>query len=276
MHQPEEFYIGWQEKAPDSFARTVRRFIGIVAILTTGTAIALVATQRGFAGSVFELGKITEVEGMLVKQPVPMLKVAEGFGNGRQPQSVLLIGFGKHGAEKDIEAIEAIQGKELDGQNVKLRGTRIYYEGKAALELTEGLDAFVGFGQSSYAPPARRQPLGDVRLLGEILDPKCALGVMKPGYGKPHRSCAVRCIAGGIPPVLRVRNREGESRYVLILGPDGRKINEDLLPFVADQVRICGELEQIDDWLVLRIQGPQSILRLQPHWMKGEIPLCSN
>jgi hypothetical protein len=276
MKKTEEFYIGWQEKAPDSFARTLRRFVLIIGILTTLMAGALVVSQVGFADSVFELGTITEVEGVLVKHPVPMLKVAQGFGNGRQPQSILLIGFGKHGAEKDIAAMEAARGDELDGQTVQLRGTRIYYDGKAALELTEGSKAFVGFGQSSYTPPDRRQALGEVRLLGEILDPKCALGVMKPGYGKTHRSCAVRCISGGIPPVLRVRNREGESRYVLVLGPDGRKINKDLLPFVADQIRICGELEQIDDWLVLRIQGPKSILRLQPHWMNGEIPLCSN
>lgn len=24
---------------------------------------------------------------------------------------------------------------------------------------------------------------------------------MKPGEGKAHRACAIRCIAGGIPPV---------------------------------------------------------------------------
>lgn len=276
MHKPEEFYIGWQQKAPGSFARTVRRFVLTVGVVTTLAAIALVITQQGFVDSVFELGKITEVEGILVKHPVPMLKVAKGFQNGQRPQSVLLIGFGKHGAEKDIELMETAQGKELDGQTVKLRGTRIYYDGKAALELTEGTAAFVGFGQSSYVPPGLRQSLGDVRLLGEILDPKCALGVMKPGYGKPHRSCAVRCLAGGIPPVLRVRNKEGESRYVLVLGLEGQQINDQLLPFVADQIRICGELEQTDDWLVLRTRGAKDILRLQPHWMKGEIPLCGN
>ena len=188
----------------------------------------------------------------------------------------MLIGFGKHGAEKDIEAIEEIQERNLDGQTVKLRGTRIYYDGKAALELTEGTEAFVGVGTPLAMPSPINQSMGDVRLFGEILDPKCALGVMKPGYGKPHRSCAVRCISGGIPPILKSQDQEGNTEYVLVLGTNGEKINDQVLPFVADQIRICGRLEQVDDWLVLYTEGAESILRLQPYWMEGEIPMCSN
>lgn len=271
----EEFYIGWQEKAPPSYARQSRRFIYTTGIITAIVAIALVLSQKGFVDSVFELGKITEVEGVLIKSPVPMLKVAEGFSNGQKPQSILLIGFGKFGAEKDIAAIEEVQDIDLEGQTVKLRGTRIFYDGKAALELTEGVNAFVSLGESESTIISERRPLGDVRLLGEILDPKCALGVMKPGYGKPHRSCAVRCISGGIPPILRARDQDGKTKYALVLGPNGEKINEELLPFVADQIRICGQLEQIDDWLVLYTEGSESILRLQPFWMEGEIPMCN-
>lgn len=272
----EEFYIGWQEKAPVSYARATRRFIWFITGLITVIAALLVLSQKGFVNAVFELGKITEIEGVLVKSPFPMLKVAEGFGGWDAPQSILLIGFGKHGAEKDIEAIETVQGKDLEGQTVKLRGTRIYYDGKAALELTEGVEAFVGLGALKPLPSSAPELMGNVRLLGEILDPKCALGVMKPGYGKTHRSCAVRCISGGIPPILRARDQEGNTRYTLVLGPNGEKINEEILPFVADQIRICGRLEQIDDWLVLYIEGAENILRLQPHWMEGDIPLCSN
>jgi hypothetical protein len=45
---------------------------------------------------------------------------------------------------------------------------------------------------------------------------------------------------------------------------------------VADQVLICGRLEQKDDWLVLYINPVKDILRLQPYWMDGEIPLCGD
>jgi len=50
----------------------------------------------------------------------------------------------------------------------------------------------------------------------------------------------------------------------------------EILVFVADQVSICGRLEQNNDWLVLYTNPSNDILRLQPFWMEGEVPLCGN
>jgi hypothetical protein len=50
--------------------------------------------------------------------------------------------------------------------------------------------------------------LGTQTLIGEIVDSKCYLGVMNPGALIPHRACAIRCISGGIPPVLLVRQSD--------------------------------------------------------------------
>ena len=47
--------------------------------------------------------------------------------------------------------------------------------------------------------PAPQVLADNVTLKGEIIDPKCYLGAMKPGGGKTHKACAMRCIAGGIP-----------------------------------------------------------------------------
>ena len=268
----DNFYIGWQEKAPLPYAQNTRRFIGMVAAVLLITAVALVATQKGFENSTFELGKISAHEGVLVKKPVPMLKV---FSENRTTaSSILLLGFGKAGAEATLAAIEAQEGQPLDQKSVRLEGTLIYHNGKTALELTKGPAAFAGFLQQPRAYSPRSVNHGDVSLRGEILDPKCALGVMKPGYGKPHRSCAVRCIAGGIPPIMRVSTKEGEVNYCLVVGEDGSPVNQQLLDYVADQVQLCGRLEQQDDWLVLYTDPASQLYRLKPHWMEGDLPVC--
>ncbi len=272
------FFIGWQDEAPKPYAKAVRRFVSAAVILVLLTAVLLVLSQRGFVDSVFELGKLSTHEGILVKAPVPMLKVPIGKdANGNtQYNSMILIGFGKFGAESTLADIEEIQEQNLDGKTVKLEGTLIHYQGKKALELTQGVDAFAGFGANQGIYSLKRTDIGTVSLRGEILDPKCALGVMKPGYGKPHRSCAVRCLSGGIPPILRVANKNGETNYCIVVGEDGQLANEKLLDYVADQVQLCGRLEEQDDWLVLYTDPQSDLYRLKPYWMDGEIPMCGD
>ncbi len=273
----QNFYIGWQEKAPTPYARAVKRFVGMAVILVLLTATLLVLTQRGFVDSVFELGKLSTHEGILVKAPVPMLKVPAGSKANGTPlyNSMLLVGFGKFGAEATLAEIEEAQEQDLGGKMIKLEGTLIHYQGKKALELTKGVNAFVSFSEDKVDYQKQKISFGLVRFRGEILDAKCALGVMKPGYGKPHRSCAVRCISGGIPPILRVTKKTGEANYCIVVMENGQPANEELLTFVADQVQLCGRLEQQDDWLVLYTDPKSDIYRLNPYWIQGEIPMCN-
>jgi hypothetical protein len=58
--------------------------------------------------------------------------------------------------------------------------------------------------------------LGLIKINGEIIDPKCYFGVMKPGKGKPQCDCAIRCILGGITPMLVVKNEQGDANYYLL------------------------------------------------------------
>ncbi len=284
VNNQNEFYIGWQAKAPNEFSKKIKRFIWLLAVVVLLISATLVLSQQGFADSVFEFGKSTQVEGIFTRTPVPMIKIKDGLGaNGKQKlQSILLAGFGKTGADATLNAIEKEQGKLLENEIITLKGTLAYYDRKKVLELTEGAESFVNFGNLKTFNEkeeffySKTKSLGDVRLKGEIYDPKCAFGVMKPGFGKPHRSCAIRCISGGVPPVLRIKNEKDEANYIILVGPDGQAINQEVLDFVADQVLICGRLEQNDDWLVLYINPSNDILRLQPYWMKGEVPLCGD
>jgi hypothetical protein len=93
--------------------------------------------------------------------------------------------------------------------------------------------------------------LGAMTIKGEIVDPKCYFGVMKPGQGKPHKDCAIRCILGGIPPVLKVTDENGRNNYYLITGENGERMNEAVKDFVAEPVSVTARAVRHDDWVVL-------------------------
>ncbi|MEO6037235.1 MAG: hypothetical protein ABIQ93_02400 [Saprospiraceae bacterium] len=241
----EEFYIGWQATAPPGFAKVVRRFVIGLGLLIPLLALLLVFFQKGFSNGRFEYGKTTELEGIYTRDPVPFLTVEnrETRTTNQIPQKILLVGPGKFGFEISPVRIP-------DGAKVKVAGFLIYNDGKTALQV----ENIVNTGEPiSRLGVALDHPftIARVTLRGEITDPKCLLGVMNPAQGKPHRDCAVRCIAGGIPPVLKVANPQGDTEYYLLVGPHGEPLHQELLPFVGDGVQICGQLEQHDDWLVL-------------------------
>ena len=95
-------------------------------------------------------------------------------------------------------------------------------------------------------------PLGKQTLIGEIVDSKCFLGVMNPGQLTPHRACAIRCISGGCPPVLLVRQKEGPAVYLLLVSAEGKPVNKQVLDMVAEPLEITGEVERQGELLILR------------------------
>ena len=84
---------------------------------------------------------------------------------------------------------------------------------------------------------------------------------MKPGNLKPHRSCAIRCISGGIPPVFVVRDEDENAIYLLMIGEDDRTLNREVLDYVADPIELSGEIVREGDVLLLRTE-PTSFRRL--------------
>jgi hypothetical protein len=75
---------------------------------------------------------------------------------------------------------------------------------------------------------------------------------MNPGALLPHRACAIRCISGGIPPVLLVRQSDGPPLYLLLVSRDGKPVNKQVLNLVAEPVEITGEVERQGELLILR------------------------
>jgi hypothetical protein len=243
----QDFYIGWMSKAPKSFAKHIKRVLLILFPVALIVAYLLSTSQKKFSTANFEFGKLTEVKGIYYNTPVPMLKV---FDKNNLSITIPLVGYGKHGAETAIMELEKEKGVSLNGKEVTLKGTLIYGDGKTLLQVDKNNDPIVNIGAESMAQ-LQQKDLGTQTIRGEIVDPKCYFGVMKPGEGKVHRDCAIRCILGGIPPVLHVQNEKGESNYYFIVGPNGEKINEVLQDIVAEPVSIKARVVQQDDWIIL-------------------------
>lgn len=273
--QSDEFYVGYKAKAPASYARKIRVFVIGLMIAIPLLAFVITKSEGAFSTAAFELGQLTQLEGVLTMDPFPMLKIDLGANTQGQTiyQSILLIGFGKFGAEPTIRAMEAQRGEKLEGKMVKLEGTLIYHDGKTLLELTKKTAALIEVKEAPQLNSLKME-LGEIELTGEIADPKCFFGVMKPGMGKPHRSCAVRCISGGIPPVLKAANKIGEHQYFLLQGLDGKPINKTILSIVGEGVKLSGQLSQVDDWFVLRVD-PEHITRTSP-FLLGKAPMCND
>ena len=258
MSTDDEFFIGWQGRAPLGLARFARARVaaGVAVALARGGALA--AWQRPFAAAHFEFGVSRVFEGTLEHVPYPTLVVARPDAAGSR-SGWLLTRFGKVGAE-DVTS-------RLDGRRVRFEGSLVHRDGVTMVELDPAtlvdlgprLRAWAGDGDGAApaAAPTRRA----VTLRGEIVDSKCFLGVMKPGDLKTHRACAVRCISGGVPPALVVRDAEGRATYYLLVDEDGAAVNERVLGLVAEPLEVTGTVEELDSLLVLRA-SPDTFRRL--------------
>lgn len=242
-HEEDEFYVGYLPKAPARIGAVVRT--AVVLLLGVGglAAFLTVREQRDIATALFEFGVEREFEGVIALKPYPMLRVPRPgavVGENAAFSRYLLVAPFKFGADAIVAP--------FDGKQVRLKGSLIYRDNKTMIELA-GADALTEIG-AGVADTSLS--FGEVTLYGEIVDSKCFLGVMNPGELKTHKACAVRCISGGIPPVLVVRGRDGTAHYLLLVDRQMGQVNQAVLPMVAEPVKVAGELVRRDDWWVLK------------------------
>jgi hypothetical protein len=243
----DEFYIGWEAKAAPGIGKAVRRTVIALLALALVVPMALALSQRMIGASVFEWGTLKNFSGIFQTQPYPHLLVPRpGNTGGLLPySSYYLVAPFKFGLDREALA-------PLDGKTVTLKGTLIYRGNQTMIEAQP--DSLRAAEKSPAAPtlPPPFIPLGRQTLAGEIVDSKCFLGVMNPGQLAPHRACAIRCISGGIPPVLVVRQKDGPAIYLLLVSAEGKPVNHQVLDLVAEPVEITGEVERQGELLILR------------------------
>ncbi len=248
--EPDEFFVGYLPEAPATTMAILKRVILVVGIGIVTLGFLLALNEREFSSANFDYGKYTTLKGFVFKSPVPHIKIASGVDSlgGTKYKTLLLVGVGKMGADKSVASFEDSLG-QLDGKFVKLTGELIYGDGKSLFQISSNhVPEIIAFGGSAISTIKK---LGIVLVRGEIIDPKCYFGVMKPGEGKPHRSCAIRCIAGGIPPVFNVSNT---SDYYILLDENQQPINDKVLNLVGDQITLTGEAFSFDNWKILLVR----------------------
>lgn len=247
-----DFYIGWQEEMSDAQRRFLKKrllplFIGIPILV-----FLFVFFQKPFNQHLFEFGNISEITGVYYSQPFPMLIAEEGALSDELAKDILLVGFGKFGARGIMDALSIEHGK-LEGKQLTLAGTLIHGDGKTLLELTDETNSLVKVGEKVNTVNSVSPNTIPITLEGEILDPKCYFGVMKPGEGKIHKSCAIRCISGGIPPVFRqaTGDKNRPYDYFLVVNEEGNSMNQTVLPFVGEPITASGNTADFMGWKIL-------------------------
>ncbi|MSU57236.1 MAG: hypothetical protein EXS35_03475 [Pedosphaera sp.] len=227
----DEFYIGWEAKAAPGIGKTLRKAVVCLLVLAVLVPVLLAMSQRMIGVSVFEWGAVKSFTGVLRTQPYPHLLVPRpGTNDYHTLQSVInspasasayhLVAPWKFGLDRASIAT-------FDGKSVSLKGTLIYRGNQTMIEVMP--DSIRATNTASTIGLPSVVPLGRQTLLGEIVDSKCFLGVMNPGHLTPHRACAIRCISGGVPPVLLVRQKDGPAIYLLLVSADGKPVNKQVL-----------------------------------------------
>ena len=238
----EEFYVGYIKNAPARIARHIRLSVLIITGVALVCAAALAFNQKRLYPVTFEFGKTRTLEGIVNTSPYPTLLVQRPTqdGDASSFSRYSLVAPGKFGADDLVEG--------LDGKRVSLQGSLIYRDTQVMVEIQPGsLEEIEGASVSTDV-----EGLGKHTFIGEIIDSKCYFGVMNPGNTKTHKACAIRCISGGIPPALLVRDTAGLATYLLLVDTEGQSVNERILNRIAEPVRITGLVERMDNLLILK------------------------
>jgi len=238
------FYVGYLDAPPET-TRRLKRLAAALVALAGAAATALAIATGPFDRATYEYQTERTWQGTLEAAPVPVL-IATTHAASDSPFGTFerfpLVAQGKHGADALITG--------LDGAAVRLRGKRIVRGETTMLEVVPGSIERYQPSLPADGTPARAsqiEDLGHATFSGEIVDAKCFLGVMNPGRLEVHRACAIRCIAGGIPPVLFVRDEHGREAHLLLVDSHGQPLNDRVLGLIARPVTIDGRLERRDD-----------------------------
>jgi hypothetical protein len=244
--EPNDFFIGWLTM-PAGYRRATILAAALATLVAAATAVVVAARQQSPGTGVWETDREATVTGTAIDAPYAMLRVPlEGAGGYRR---VLVVQQGKRGAVERL--------RPYAGRLVTVRGNWLHRGDRWMLELAEGPDSIAGVESPEIEAGGERREvviIGTGDFEGEIIDPKCYLGAMKPGGGKTHKGCAALCLRGGIPPMLATRDPAKVERFYLLVLDTGSDAREALVPYVGDRVSLRAAHEMWDDLPVLKIR----------------------
>jgi hypothetical protein len=241
MSERDEFFIGYLA-TPAGIRRWMAKVAVGLLVVVGAIGMGLAAMQRDPGEGIWDLSDGKVLEGVVEERPCPMVQVE---GKNNEVASVLLVGEGKVGVAERVAGME--------GKQVRVRGHTISRGVVRLFEMEDGAEGIVAIGEGG---PVRQGVTGRrvVTMRGEIVDPKCFAGAMKPGEGKTHKGCAVLCLRGGIPAAF-----VGEDGTYLIVDEQGRALSgaalERVLPVVGEPVEASGEVELRGDLKLFHLSG---------------------
>lgn len=238
----DEFYIGYEPVMPEAIGRRVRMVVAAMAAIAVGVGALVTAAQRPLADASFAYGRVETWHGYLVRTPAPALLVPRGAGFER----VWLVGRGKHGAEAVLGTLGA-EWVAVHGSEIERHPWRMVEVAHASATTKEAT-----LPRPSDLVPDRGRAF---RARGEIVDSKCFLGVMNPGERTVHRDCAIRCLSGGVTPMLSFTDDAGQRAIAVLVDREGLVPPADLTPWVGRQVEVAGRLHTLGDVMVLQLES---------------------
>lgn len=169
-------------------------------------------------------------------------------------RTAILTSMTKSGVQKRLQG--------FNNQWLQLKGIMTKHNNHFVFSLLDDKNAITVLKTQANTAKVMFKKNKNIKTLeGEIIDPKCYVGAMKPGEGKTHKACATLCIKGGIPPVLLVKNFLFTEKFYLLLDKHGEPVLDIIVPFIGDLVKAKGSLEQWGDLWFFRLQD-NSIKRL--------------
>lgn len=250
-YEKDPFYVGYLP-LPSSIRQFIAPWLVGNLVLAIGIAVVVAATHREPGDGSWDISSVIVAEGQLVVEPYPMLVTTEG--------TYLLVEQGKVGAQKRVADLYPEYYYAVSGYLVEREGRKVIEIDGSLEEPFEML--LIDRADDSILSKQFKEDLGTHTLRGEIVDPKCYLGVMQPGDGKTHKVCATLCIKGGIPPMLLVRDRDGNTAAYLLTDAEGNAFPESHHEYIADPIEVTGKVLRDGDLLILRA-GLDSIKRLE-------------
>ncbi len=96
------------------------------------------------------------------------------------------------------------------------------------------------FSLSAVSLAASKMEGKEATLVGEVVDPACALKAGDMGRGEKHKPCAIACAKAG--QTLGIWDQKTNKIYISLAPKPGEDPNVKLMPYIAKVVRVKGEL----------------------------------
>ncbi len=248
--QTDEFFVGYRS-VPARLSGFLRLLLPVVLIGAAMIGAGLASQQKDPGGGAWEVGRILTLRGIASSEPYALIRV-RGLSSGEPVRTFLLVSRGKFGA--------AVRMRPFHHQAVQLMETLLHRDDRWMLELSDDPQAIQLIPeavdlQRELVEASRSRAVGHLSLRGEIIDPKCYIGAMKPGGGKTHKACAQLCVGGGIPPMLVTRDAQRRETFYLLTASNGGVAGAEILACLGDPVEVSGHLERRGDLWVFRLDA---------------------